>query len=80
MLNVGFNSMVNTNRVIAIADNTKTSAPIRRAVQDAGARGQLIDLTCGRRTGTVFFMDNGDVVLVAKTGATLKKHFEDRRG
>ncbi len=79
MIHIGFNNMINSNRVIAIADGGNMSAPVRRAVQNAKKEGRLIDLTCGRKTGTVFFMDNKDVVISSITGLTIKRRLEDVR-
>jgi len=79
MIHIGFNNMINNNRVIAIADGSNMSAPVRRAVQNAKKEGRLIDLTCGRKTGTVFFMDNKDVVISSITGLTIKRRLEDVR-
>lgn len=76
MIHIGFNNMINNNRVIAIADGSNMSAPVRRAVQNAKRNGRLIDLTCGRKTGTVFFMDNSDVVISASSSMTIKKRLE----
>lgn len=78
MLHVGFNSVINKERIIAMADATTASVPIRRAVTEAADRGQLIDLTRGRKTGAVFFMDNGDIVLAPKTGSTFKEHLIEK--
>ena len=55
--------MVSANRVVAIV--SPESAPIKRIIQDARDRFQLIDATYGRRTRAVVIMDSGHVVLSA---------------
>ena len=44
-INVGFGNIVSANRLISIV--SPESAPIKRIVQDARDRGQLIDATYG---------------------------------
>ena len=55
--------MVSAGRLIAIV--SPDSAPIKRMVQEARDRGNLIDATYGRRTRAVLLMDNGCLVLSA---------------
>ena len=55
--------MVSAGRLIAIV--SPDSAPIKRMVQEARDRGNLIDATYGRRTRAVLMMDNGCLVLSA---------------
>lgn len=61
LLEVGPGGQVSRRRVIAVA--RWDSAPIRRAVHQAGKEGRLIDLTYGRACRWVFFLDSGHVVL-----------------
>lgn len=61
LINIGFGNMVNADRVIAII--SPDSAPIKRVVQEAKEKGNLIDATYGRKTRCVIVMDNGHVVL-----------------
>ena len=62
-LNVGFGSIVNAGRIIAIV--APDSAPVKRLIHDAQDRVQLIDATFGRKTASVFIMDSDHVVLSA---------------
>ncbi|WP_353122996.1 extracellular matrix/biofilm biosynthesis regulator RemA family protein, partial [Planktothrix agardhii] len=48
LINIGFGNIVSANRVIAIV--SPESAPIKRIINDARERGQLVDATYGRRT------------------------------
>ena len=63
LINIGFGNVVSANRVVAIV--SPESAPIKRIIQDARDRLQLIDATYGRRTRAVVIMDSGHVVLSA---------------
>ena len=63
LINIGFGNMVSAGRLLAMV--SPESAPIKRVIQDARERGQLIDATYGRRTRAVLIMDNGHVILSA---------------
>ena len=63
LINIGFGNVVSANRVVAIV--SPESAPIKRIIQDARDRFQLIDATYGRHTRAVVIMDSGHVVLSA---------------
>ena len=63
LINIGFGNVVSANRGVAIV--SPESAPIKRIIQDARDRFQLIDATYGRRTRAVVIMDSGHVVLSA---------------
>jgi regulator of extracellular matrix RemA (YlzA/DUF370 family) len=69
LIHIGFNNIVAMNRVIAIA--SPNSAPIKRAIQDGRNKGQLIDMTNGRRTKAVMVTDSGHVVLAALAPETI---------
>lgn len=63
LINIGFGNVVSASRIVAIV--SPESAPIKRLIQDARDRFQLIDATYGRRTRAVVIMDSGHVVLSA---------------
>ena len=46
-VNVGFNNMINAERVIAVI--ASDSAPAKRLIQDAKDTGRAVDCTCGRK-------------------------------
>ncbi len=58
-INIGFGNLVCANNITAVV--TPDSAPIRRLIQDEKSR--IIDATCGRRTRSVLFMNDGRTVL-----------------
>ncbi len=69
MVHVGFGNILAMNRVIAIA--APNSAPTKRTIQEARSKGILIDMTNGRRTKAVVFLDSGNVVLAALAPETI---------
>ncbi len=73
LINIGFGNIVSANRVIAIV--SPESAPIRRMINEARDRGQLVDATYGRRTRAVIVMDVGHVILSAIQPETVANRF-----
>jgi regulator of extracellular matrix RemA (YlzA/DUF370 family) len=69
LIHVGFGNHLAINHVIGIA--APGSAPVKRLVQEGRKRSLTIDMTSGRRTKAVVFMDNGSVVLAAITPETI---------
>lgn len=68
-INIGYGNLVAANRVIAII--SPESAPIKRIVQDAKEKGNVIDATYGRKTRGVIIMDSGHVVLSSMMPETI---------
>lgn len=62
-INIGFGNVVSATRLIAII--SPESAPIKRIIQDAKEKGNLIDATYGRKTRAVIIMDSEHIVLSA---------------
>ena len=73
LINIGFGNMVSANKVVAVV--SPESAPIKRVVQDAKERGQLVDATYGRRKRAVIIMDSGHVILSAVQPDTMSHRF-----
>lgn len=69
LLSVGYGSVVNTDRIVAILD--ADSAPIKRAIQEAKESGKLIDATYGRKTRSVLVMDSGHLLISAIASETI---------
>ena len=68
-ISVGFNNIVNAERVIAVV--ASDSAPAKRLMQDARDSGRAIDCTCGRKTRCVVIMDSDHVILSAMQNETI---------
>ena len=69
LIHVGFGNHLAVNHVIGIA--SPGSAPIKRLIQEGRTKGLTIDMTSGRRTKAVVFMNNGSIVLAAITPETI---------
>ena len=68
-INVGFNNMVLSDRIIAII--APDSAPVKRLVQDSRTSRRLLDCTCGRRTRSVIVTDSDHIILSAVQTETI---------
>jgi regulator of extracellular matrix RemA (YlzA/DUF370 family) len=73
LINIGFGNIVSANRVVAIV--SPESAPIKRIINDAKERGQLVDATYGRRTRAVIITDSSHVILSAIQPETVAHRF-----
>ena len=77
LVHVGFGNVLAMNRVIAIA--SPNSAPIKRAIQESKGKGLLIDMTNGRRTKAVIFIESGHIVLAALAPETITGRLQGAR-
>ena len=77
LVHIGFGNIVAMNRVIAMA--SPNSAPTKRAVQDGRKKGELIDMTNGRRTKVVIFIDSGHIILAALAPETIAGRLQASR-
>ena len=55
--------MVSADRMVAVV--SPESAPIKRIINDARDKGQLVDATYGRKTRAVIIADSGHIILSA---------------
>jgi len=77
LIHVGFGNYVAANHMVGIA--SPGSAPVKRLVQEGRGKSLTIDLTSGRRTKAVVFMDNGTILLAAITPETIEGRVRGRR-
>jgi regulator of extracellular matrix RemA (YlzA/DUF370 family) len=77
LIHVGFGNHLAASHVIAIAP--PNAAPIRRLMQEHKAKGMAIDMTSGRRTKAIMFMDDGHIILAAITPETVAARAAGRR-
>ena len=68
-INIGFGNMVSAGRIVAIA--SPDSEPIKRLVRDAKEAGEVIDVSCGRRTRAVIITDSNHIILSAIQAETI---------
>lgn len=78
LVNIGFGNMVSANRMIAIV--SPESAPIKRIIQDAKDKGNLIDATHGRRTRAVIITDSDHIILTYLQAETLSNRMTEENG
>ena len=78
LVHVGFGNVLAMSRVIAIA--SPNSAPTKRTVQEGKNKGLLIDMTNGRRTKAVIFIDSGHIVLAALAPETITGRLQVTHG
>jgi regulator of extracellular matrix RemA (YlzA/DUF370 family) len=79
LIHIGFGNYIAGNQMVGIA--SPGSAPIKRLIHEGRTKGLTIDMTSGRRTKAVLFMDNGSVVLAAITPETIEGRVRNyRRG
>ena len=62
-INIGFGNVVAAQRILAVL--SPDSAPIKRRIQEAKARGLVVDASFGRSTRSVLLMDTDHVILSA---------------
>ena len=77
LVHIGFSNIVAMNRVIAIA--LPSSAPTKRTIQESRGKGNLIDMTNGRRTKAVIFTDSGHIILSALAPETISGRLRSGR-
>ncbi len=69
LIHIGFGNILAMSRVIAIA--SPNSAPTKRTIQEGRSKGLLIDMTNGRKTKAVIYIDSGNIVLAALAPETI---------
>ena len=77
LIHIGFGNYVTANHMIGVA--APGSAPVRRLIHEGREKGLTIDMTSGRRTKAVVFMENGAVVLAAITPETIEGRVRTHR-
>ena len=63
LMNIGFGNVVNTDKIVSIISSD--SAPAKRMIQRGKEQEVLVDATQGRRTKSVIFTTNGQIILSA---------------
>lgn len=78
LVHVGFGNYVDLDRVRSIEN--PHSAPIQRIVREGRRNRTTIDMTSGRRTKCVLFLDNGKLGLLAISAASYKNRVRNSGG
>jgi regulator of extracellular matrix RemA (YlzA/DUF370 family) len=77
LLHVGFGNYLAANHIVGIA--APGAAPVKRLVQEGRDNNLTIDMTSGRRTKAVVFMDNGSIILSAIAPETIEGRLRSSR-
>ena len=77
-LNVGFDNIVNAERIIAIASSDPS--PMKRLREAAVRNRKLVDATNGRRTRALIVTDSDHVILSSLQPQTLVQRLQELRG
>ena len=75
LINIGFGNVVAAGRLVAVV--SPDSAPIKRIIQDAKQKGNLVDATYGRRCKAVLFTDSEHIILSAISPETIANRIEE---
>ena len=75
LINIGYGNVVVSGRIIAVI--SPESAPVKRIIQDARDKGNLIDATYGRRTRAVIITDSDKIILTSVQPETVASRLED---
>lgn len=78
MIKIGFGNLVNGDRIIAIVK--PDAAPIRRIIQEAKDRGEVIDATSGKKTKSVLIMDSEHIIISAMETDEIETQFLEEKG
>ena len=74
-INIGFGNMVSADRIVTLC--SPDSAPIKRLIAEAKETGNVIDVTCGRRTRAVIITDSEHVILSAIQAETIANRLDN---
>lgn len=69
LVHVGFGNYVAADRIVSI--KRPDAAPVQRLVREGKPSRVVIDVTGGRRTKAVLFLDTGNIVLAALSPRSL---------
>lgn len=75
LINIGFGNVVSAKRLVAVL--SPDSAPIKRIIQDAKQKGNLVDATYGRRCKAVLFTDSDHIILSAISPETIANRMDE---
>lgn len=70
-VNIGFGNTVSAERIIAVV--SPESAPVKRLIIDGKNNGNVIDVSCGRKTRSVLISDSGNIILSALQCETISQ-------
>ncbi len=70
-ISIGFGNMIMIDRIIGIL--TPESAPIRKLKEEAKEKGNIVDVTHGRKTRSIILTDSQYIILSALQPSTISE-------
>ena len=75
LINIGYGNMVSSSKIVAVV--SPEAAPVKRIVQEAKAKGMVVDATCGRKCKAVIVTESDHVVLSALSPEAIGNRSEE---
>lgn len=75
LINIGYGNVVLAEKIVAVV--SPESAPIKRIIQDAREKGNLIDASYGRRTRSVIISESNHVILSSVQPETIANRLDE---
>ena len=75
LINIGYGNVVLADKIVA--GESPDSAPIKRIIQEAREKGNLIDASYGRRTRSVIVTDSDHIILSSIEPKTVANRLDE---
>lgn len=75
LINIGYGNVVLADKIVAVV--SPDSAPVKRVIQDARTKGNLIDASYGRRTRSVIVTDSDHIILSSIQPETIANRLDE---
>ena len=75
LINIGYGNVVLADKIVAVV--SPDSAPIKRIIQEAREKGNLIDASYGRRKRSVIVTDSDHIILSSIEPKTIANRLDE---
>ena len=75
LINIGYGNMVSSEKIVAVV--SPDAAPVKRIVQEAKAKGLVVDATCGRKCKAVIVTESDHIVMSALSPEAISNRTEE---
>ena len=75
LINIGYGNVVLADKIVAVV--SPDSAPIKRIIQEAREKGNLVDASYGRRTRSVIVTDSDHIILSSIEPKTVANRLDE---
>ncbi|MBE7029643.1 MAG: DUF370 domain-containing protein [Clostridia bacterium] len=75
LINIGYGNVVLADKIVAVV--SPDSAPIKRIIQEAREKGNLVDASYGRRTRSVIVTDSDHIILSSIQPETIANRLDE---